>query len=234
MKGYKGFNQDWTCQGFKYEVGKEYKHKGEIKLCERGFHFCEHPLDVLGYYDPTSRFAEVEGNEISPERDIDSKVVCSELHIKAEINLNSLIQAGVKFILEPVDWKNKKESNTGNGSAATNTGDRSAATNTGDRSAATNTGGRSAATNTGNGSAATNTGDRSAAEVSGPRSIACGLGIYNRAKGIKGCFLVLADWRDEETGEWVLKNVVSVKVDGKKIKENVWYELKKGKFSEVK
>ena len=40
MKGYKVFNSDWTCRGFQYKVGEMYEHKGDISICEKGFHFC--------------------------------------------------------------------------------------------------------------------------------------------------------------------------------------------------
>lgn len=33
IKGYKVFNPDWTCRGFQYEVGKTFKHDGNIKMC---------------------------------------------------------------------------------------------------------------------------------------------------------------------------------------------------------
>ncbi|HTV09062.1 MAG TPA: hypothetical protein VMD97_08485, partial [Candidatus Aquilonibacter sp.] len=150
VKGFKGFDKNFQCRGFQYEPGKSYTHTGRVSLCKSGFHFCEFPLDIFGYYDPSSRFAEVEGEDVSaPESCGDSKRAAKTLRIGAEISLSHLIGAGVKFILEKVDFTNAKESNTGNRSAATNTGYQSAATNTGDRSAATNTGDQSAATNTG-------------------------------------------------------------------------------------
>ena len=49
IKGYKGFNSDMTCRDFQYEVGKEYQ-TDKAKTCETGFHFCENPFDVWGYY----------------------------------------------------------------------------------------------------------------------------------------------------------------------------------------
>ena len=52
-----------------------------------------------------------------------TKICCSRLRIKTEIGLTDLIQAGVKFILDKVDWKNVAETNTGAYSVATNTGD---------------------------------------------------------------------------------------------------------------
>ena len=46
---YKGFNTDLTCRGFQYEIGKEYEEK-EVSICNSGFHACENPFDVLGFY----------------------------------------------------------------------------------------------------------------------------------------------------------------------------------------
>ncbi len=259
IKAYKGFNKDLTCRGFQYEVGKKYKHKGDVAPCSSGFHACENPLDVLGYYPPStedgiSRYCEVEqGGTVCKEGD---KSCSSKLHIKAEIGLTGLVTAGVKFILDRVKWNEAKESNTGDQSAATNTGNQSAATNTGNQSAATNTGYRSAATNTGNQSAATNTGNwsaatntgyqsaatntgyrsaatntgyRSAASVEGKESIAIVTGYDSKAKGARGNWLVLT----ERDSNWHILDVKAVKVDGKRIKADTWYKLVDGKVQEV-
>ncbi|KKZ55466.1 hypothetical protein AAX16_03725, partial [Haemophilus haemolyticus] len=68
---YKGFNQDWTCRDYQYEIGKTYEHKGDVKACESGFHACEYPLDVLSHYSPAvSKFAVVKmGGETSKDSD---------------------------------------------------------------------------------------------------------------------------------------------------------------------
>ena len=219
MKGYKGFNPDMTCNGFKFEEGKTYKEK-EAKLCSKGFHFCENPLDIFGYYNPTNKFHEIEAEDVSDEKSNDSKRVAKKIKIGAEISLKTVCDLGVKFILEKIDWKNNKESNTGNRSAATNTGNCSAATNTGDQSAATNTGNRSAATNTGY---------RSAAKVEGKESVAMSIGYDSKAMGKKGCWIVLSEW-EEKNSEYHIKDVQCVKVDGEKIKEDTWYKLEKGEF----
>ncbi|MEX4500540.1 hypothetical protein MY936_04380 [Haemophilus influenzae] len=179
---YKGFNQDWTCRGYQYEIGKTYEHKGDVKACESGFHACEYPLDVLSYYSPAvSKFAVVKmSGETSKDSD-DTKIASAKITIETEINLPEMIKKAVEWIKGKVDWDAAKVSNTGYRSVATNTGDWSAATNTGNWSAATNTGDWSAATNTGNWSAATNTGDRSAATNTGYRSAATNTGYRSVA-----------------------------------------------------
>ena len=58
-------------------------------------------------------------------------------------------------------------------------------------------------------------------------------GIEGKAKGKKSCWLVLAEWKERKDG-WHIKDVKSVAVDGKKIKEDTFYTLKGGKFVEVK
>ena len=229
MIGYKGFDKDFKCRDMQYEVGKTYIEK-EAKLCEKGLHFCENPLDVFAYYAPADgKFAEIEADDVSPETGDDSKRVAKKLTVKTEINLFKLVKLGVEYIKAQIDWDNNKESNTGYRSAATNTGDRSAATNTGYRSAATNTGYCSAATNTGYRSAATNTGDRSAAIVDGKESVAISLGASGYAKGAIGCWIVLAEW-DTESGHRV--DVKSFYVDGEKVKANTFYILRNGELAE--
>ena len=55
---YKGFNKDLQCRDFQLEIGKTFKHEGKVEACGSGFHACESPFDVFGYYYPAgSRFA---------------------------------------------------------------------------------------------------------------------------------------------------------------------------------
>ena len=253
IKGFKGFDKDLKCRGYQYEVGQDFQEEGKIEACSKGFHFCENPFDVFSYYPPSSenginRYCVVEGGGSIDKDSDDTKIACSKLHISAEIGLKGLVEAGVKFILDKVNWKDCKESNTGNRSAATNTGyqsaatntgyqsaatntgDYSAATNTGDYSAATNTGNRSAATNTGYQSAATNTGDQSAAEVSGKDSIAIVTGKDSKAKGSIGCWIVLTERGDWDGNTYPIKEVKAVKVDGGLIKPDTYYKLDNGEI----
>ena len=97
MKAYKGFNRhdDGTlwCLDFQYEVGKTYKHKGEIKLCKSGFHAC-HELHQVWYFYPnngTNVFYEVEcGGEIIENEYDDGKFVCSEIKLVKEISMTDV------------------------------------------------------------------------------------------------------------------------------------------------
>jgi hypothetical protein len=181
MKCFKGFDKDLKCRDFQYEIGKEYTEE-KADICNCGFHACEFPMDVFGYYPPSnSRYCEVDLEANDQKSPDDSKRVGKKISVKAEIGIAGIIKAGVEYIKEQVNWEDDKATNTGYHSAATNTGDYSAATNTGDQSAATNTGDQSAATNTGYHSAATNTGDHSAATNTGDQSAATNTGDYSAA-----------------------------------------------------
>lgn len=128
IKTYKGFDKNLKCRGFQYEVGKEYEEK-EAKACEKGFHACENPFNVFNYYPPCdgNRYCEVEQSGELSRHDDDSKVASTKIKIGVELGLKGLIQAGVSFILDKVNWKDNAATNTGYRSAATNTGDYSAA-----------------------------------------------------------------------------------------------------------
>lgn len=175
--GFKGFDNDLSCRGFKYEVGKTYDLKGEVECCKRGFHFCENPLEVFDYYTPNdSRFCRVEGSGNVDKSEADSKVAASHIHISSEIGLNGLIDAGLKYTLNKVEFNHKKAQKTIGKSVASTTRDQSAAICTGDYSSATSIGSNSAAINSGYQSVATNTGDYSVSTNRGHQSVAANTG----------------------------------------------------------
>ena len=122
---YKGTDKDMKCRGFQFELGKEYVEE-EAKLCDKGFHGCEYPLDVFAHYAPVgSRFfvADLDGVTYETESD-DTKRVGTKIKLKAEIGIAGIVKAAVEYIKERAESSNNQ---TGNCSAATNTGDRSAA-----------------------------------------------------------------------------------------------------------
>ena len=232
IKGYKGFDKDLKCRGYQYEIGKTHEMDEDVEICERGFHAVpaeNSPLDVFGFYAPAddngipNRFCEVEVSGTIKKSD--DKIAASKLKVVAEIGIVGLVKAHVEWVLARVKKDNKKSAHKDE--------DNTNATNTGYQSAATNTGNQSAATNTGDQSAATNTGYQSAAEVSGKESVAIVTGKSSKARGALGCWLVLTE-RGEWDGEtYPIIEVRAVEVDGKEVKENVWYELVGGKVVEA-
>ncbi|MBY9751245.1 hypothetical protein ISH50_04535 [Pseudomonas aeruginosa] len=188
VTAYKGFKQDLTCRDYQFEIGGTYKHDGEVEACSSGFHSCEYPLDVFGYYAPgESRFAIVKASGQLSRHDDDSKIASATLVVEAEISMPTMISRAIDWIMARLDSSVEQTvvggtaSNTGYQSAASNTGDYSAASNTGDYSAASNTGYQSAASNTGNRSAASNTGYQSAASNTGDYSAASNTGYQSAA-----------------------------------------------------
>ena len=192
---YKGFNRDLTCRDFQYEEGKEYEIDGEVRLCSRGFHACEDPIDCFGYYDPAnSVFHRVEVDGVSPERRDDSKVVAKKIRIGARLKLHEMIKAAIDFrfsktTVEPGAHTDKDRcsvSATGYNGAASATGYKGAASATGYKGAASATGDNGAASATGYKGAASATGDNGAASATGYKGAAS-------ATGDNGAALTIGD-----------------------------------------
>ena len=126
-KMYKGFNKDMTCCGYKYEEGKTYETEA-ASLCNTGFHACERPLDVFGYYAPgESEYHVVEMDGVSEERsDDDTKRVAKKITIGAKLSIRNLVDAQIQYVIEHCT----NENNTEKGKPAT-AGDSGAATSKG-------------------------------------------------------------------------------------------------------
>ena len=255
MKAYKGFNADMTCRGFQYKEGETY-HEDIADLCHKGFHACEYPLDVLTYYPPNSSvYHEVELDEVSDEREHDSKVCAKIIRVGARMDIASLVKASIEYTASKCDKSRRKHttgrqgiaSATGIQGAASATGDRGVASATGYRGVASATGIRGAASATGDWSVASATGirgvasatgyrgvasatgDRGVASADNPTAIAVAWGLQGRAKGVLGAHIVCAEWEDDK-----LIGAKIARVDGDKIKADTYYMLKNGEFAEVK
>ena len=91
VKGFKVFNPDWSCRGFKYEVGKVFEEDVNPKVCGKGFHFCKQAKDCFNYYsfNPENKVAEVIAlGEVVEEGD---KCSTNKIKIVKEISWEELL-----------------------------------------------------------------------------------------------------------------------------------------------
>ena len=220
MKAYKAFNHDMTCRGFQFEVGKTYTHAGEVSLCNAGFHACEAPLDVLGYYPPTAMFAEVELGGDSNEKSSDTKRVGKSITVKDGLNIAGLVSA-------QIEWVSKQDDaniSSGNYSTAASSGYYSKAASSGNSSKAASSGDSSTAASSGDCSTAASSGYSSKASADGNQTVAMVAGCYGQAKaGINGAFALA--YKD---GEQMRIAVGIVGEDG--ILADTWYRVDAGKL----
>src|SRR5690606_30172654 len=95
LKGYKVFNPDFTCKCFQFAENKKFKHKGEIKICESGFHFCVKASDCFKYYsfDPNNIVCEVEALGKVISNDSDSKHCTDEILIGKKLTWQEVLVA---------------------------------------------------------------------------------------------------------------------------------------------
>ena len=210
MKGYKGFNAKLQCtpsgKVFQYEIGTTYTEP-TANLCDKGFHFCESPLDIFNYYKPNdgSRYTEVEADGVTDQEQEDSKRACTSLTIGAEIKITALIKAAIRFVFDRVT------------------------STTGDSAHSATTGYSAHSATTGDSAHSATTGYFAESSVSGKNAIAASLGVKGKAKGVKGDWLVLAEYRDDGS----IKAIGVAHIGGKKIKPDTFYTLKDGKFTEA-
>ena len=112
IKGYKVFNPDWTCRDFQYEVGKTYKHDGNIDLCGSGFHFCIEAVDCFNYYvfDSENKVAEVVATGLVETGD--DKSVTNEITIVRELEWHEVLKL-VNTGKECTGYRNSGNGNSG-------------------------------------------------------------------------------------------------------------------------
>ena len=243
---YKATDKNMQCRGKQYEVGKTY-HEDKADCCHAGMHACKNPLDVLHYYPlrDSPRFFEVECGGNVDKSEEDSKLACTELTVKGEVNFAGLVKATVNAVFNRV--KGKEPFSSGYYSTAGSSGNYSTAGSSGYSSTAGSSGYSSTAGSSGNYSTAGSSGDSSTAGSSGNYSTAAATGAYCSAKadgkdsiavvngvcgkacGALGCYLVLTEYDDD--GNMLLAKMA--KVDGAVIKENTWYTLENGEFVEA-
>ena len=173
LTAYKAFDSDWTCRGFQYEIGKTYKHNGDVEMCKAGFHACTNPLDVLDYYNLCdSKFAEVELSQPVKKHGDDSKVASAEITIKAELGLPAFIKSAAEAITAEAKKSRKKQNTAATGNSA--------------QLAASGYYAQLAAS-----------GDSAQLAASGGNSVIASASYEARAKGPKGTWVSLAEFNDD-------------------------------------
>ena len=258
MKAFKGFNKDLTCRGFQYKVGETYEEE-KAELCNAGFHACESPVACLQHYSPaTSVYHEVELEDVSNEKDADTKRVGKKITIGAEIGVPEICRLTFEYVKEHCTNENNAEAGnpaTAGEYGAATAGDNGAATageygaaTAGDNGAATAghsgaaTAGHSGAATAGKYGAAT-AGDHGAATAgyagaatsrgkseTGEQGLSVARGNNVRVKGGLGAVLVIAE---ENESDYSVKEFATAIVDGKDIKADTWYKLENGKLVEA-
>jgi hypothetical protein len=120
IEGYKICNEDMTCRGVRFEVGKRVKllNDDPLEHCKNGFHFCKFPSGVWNYYD-TGRIFKVRAYGVliqDTQPGAGYKLVCEEIELYEEILLDKDNNAGNKN----VGYRNIGHWNTGNKNTGNN------------------------------------------------------------------------------------------------------------------
>ena len=234
---YKGFDKDFKCRGFQYEVGNTYETDDDIACCNRGFHACESPMEVFDYYDMlTSRFAEVEQSGKIDKEAASTKTCSSRIKIKAELKLADIINLGVEWLKEitsPSKIEANNTSNDGYSAKIGSSGDYAKIGSSGDSAKIGSSGDYAKIGSSGDYAKIGSSGDSAQIGSSGQDSVIMCAGHDSKAKAAIGSWITLAEWKRIED-VWKPICVKTEQVDGKRIKADAYYRLIDGKFEEVK
>ena len=109
MKGFKGFEKDFSCKGKQYEENTTYEEHG-VGCCHKGvMHFCEDPWEVLNHYDLVdgngnfSEFAEVEA--LGQVWNDGEKRATNKIHVGAKLGLKGFLKACIDCTLEKTEYE---------------------------------------------------------------------------------------------------------------------------------
>jgi len=252
MKGYKAFEKGLVCRGKQYQENTVFEEE-KAEICNSGMHFCKDPLEVLEYYPlvnengEMSEFAEVEALDEALTND-NKKFCTKKLKIGAKISFAKLVQASVEFEIEKGskekihDADDEKITSKSNSAQIGSSGDYaqigssgySAKIGSSGYSAQIGSSGDSAQIgSSGNYAQIGSSGDYAQIDSTGKYAVICCAGHGSVAKGKIGSWLTLSEWKySEEEKAYIPVCVRTEKIDGIKIKEDVYYKLVNGEFVE--
>lgn len=244
MKGYKAFGKGMVCRGKQYEENKIFE-ENDAKVCQKGMHFCKKPLDVLDYYPLVdedgnmTEFAEVEALD-KPVTDDNKKYCSKKLKIGAKISFEKLVQAEINFESDKTeDTKTKTTSknnarigSSGNLARIGSSGDSAQIGSSGDFAYIGSSGYLAQIGSSGDSAKIGSSGEWARIGSSGKNCVICCAGNSCKAKGKIGSWITLSEW-DIVNGESTPVCVKTEKIDGERIKEDMFYMLIDGEFVEV-
>ena len=234
MKGFKGFEKDFSCGGKQCEENTTYEEYGE-GCCYKGvMHFYEDPWEVLNHYDLVdgngnlSEFAEVEA--LGQVWNDGEKRATNKIHVGAKLGLKGFLKACIDFTLEKTNGTNL----SGNSAQIGSSGNYAQIGSSGYYAQIGSSGYSAQIGSSGDSAQIGSSGDYAQINSTGEDAVIMCAGRKSKAKGKKGSWITLAEWvKDEEKGRYVPICVKTERVDGEKIKDDTYYTLKNGEFSEV-
>ena len=128
VRGYKVFNQNWTCRDKQYTCPGVFEEDVTPSVCNRGMHFCKRASDCFNYYsfNPESRVAEVIAyGEVAERGD---KCCTNKLKIVREIpwaELLEIVNVGkaCSGLCNSGDWNSGNRNSGNQNSGNRNSGD---------------------------------------------------------------------------------------------------------------
>ena len=218
LKGYKGFEKGLICRGKQYAENTVFEE--DAVVCHKGMHFCVNPFDVLDHYNLVNEdgefndFAEVESMDECLTND-NKKYCTKKLKVGAKLSFAGFIKACVNFVIERTTFEESQIGSSGDSAKIGSSGNY----------AQIGSSGYSAQIGS--------SGNYAQIGSSGNYAVVMCAGNGSIAKAKKGSWITLAEWKENAEGKWIPVNVVTVQVDGEKIKEDTYYKLENGEFVEV-
>ena len=234
MKGYKGFEPGLVCKGKQYAENTVFK-EDKAEPCARGMHFCEDPFEVLNYYPIIdnngnfNEFAEVEALD-TPATDDGKKFASTKLKIGAKLSFKGFIEICVDFALSKTKLNNDKIS-SGYSAQIGSSGNSAKIGSSGNSAKIGSSGNYAKIGSSGYSAQIGSSGDSAKIGSSGRNSVIMCAGNNSKAKAKKGSWITLAEWQFIDD-KWTPVGVKTEQVDGERIKEDTFYQLKGGEFVE--
>ena len=234
-KGYKAFKPGLICKDKQYQENTTFEEEGAENICLPGMmHYCNNPFDCLNYYPLVdedgkfSDFAEVKalGNIVRG----DDKSATNKLHIGAKLGLKGFIKAAINFTIEKTTFGTSRTLED----IPSNDEDSAQIGSSGYYAQIGSSGYSAKIGSSGDSAKIGSSGDSAQIDSTGKNSVIMAAGHCSMVKATAGSWITLAEYEKNEDGVLVPIYVKTEYVDGKRIKENVFYTLRNKEFVEVK